>query len=284
MGLEKLDIKACMPMDESLFLPSTAHSSSPPEPEAPALAPVAAIASALKPVEPAPKSAEQTKMPSLLAGAGAALISAFSARPSSSRRAKPTFGAAPQKKYQQPIITYLRDGKKTELHRNFKKVRSDHTLGFHVISATLEQNGKKPVVRHVVEVTKTDRNGRVTKLVHKHGDDLPWHASRSRWNAPPVVLAPGSSMEFASSRALELPPPSTFGHINPYVSEAIDWPQLPPYYLTADERERLRSSRETVRKRSEMTTTTEEFMNGAKQIYSKLATTNMQYGFWLLGH
>jgi hypothetical protein len=47
-------------------------------------------------------------------------------------------------------VILLKDGKKTELHRYFQKVGTDCTFKFHVIFTTLEQNGKKPGITHVV--------------------------------------------------------------------------------------------------------------------------------------
>jgi hypothetical protein len=98
-------------------------------------------------------------------------------------------------------------GKKTELHRYFTKIRPDGVYQFHVTSVTHEIPGKKPQVTHTVEVKKTDNSGRVTTEVHQHGDELGWHAGKSKWNSKPQITKPA-------------PPPSpsaslAFGHTTP---------------------------------------------------------------------
>jgi hypothetical protein len=202
------------------------------------------------------------------------------------RESKPptlSFGLTPseqaKKKYQQPVVTYFKDGKKVELHRYYKKVGSDETLDFDVTSTTLENNGKRPVVTHVVEVTRTDNTGRVTRSVHKYGDDLPWHAAASKWNspamiAPPPVVTLGSSRSVAAEAATG--GSSTWGKGNPFVSQPLNWGELPSYYWTGDEREKVATSRSL----AAALLTREHSLPAPRQIYSKFSTTTMAYGYW----
>jgi hypothetical protein len=286
--------------------PSPAPTPAPaPAPAAKPYTPAPTPVPAAKPSTPAaaPEPTGLPKLPSMLAETGAAFISAFAARPATAAATRPrvTFTASPatpqkaQKRYQQPVVSYVKDGKKTELHHYLKKVRGDHTIDIHVISTTLEQNGRKPVVTHVAEVTKTDKGGRVTTFVQQYGDDLPWNAAKSKWNASAVVAksaapaAPATKTRGKDASAAKAAPAQvTNAPVNapssPFVSQPIDWPHLPLYYLTAEEREKLTASKATLRLTSHRLATTDEFRTAAKQIYSKFATTNMTYGCWHLAH
>jgi hypothetical protein len=249
-------------LNESLFLPTTAH-------EPPAIDAPPAVAA--KPTS------------SVLASAGAATLAPLPAA------AKPSGSAPDPKKYQQPVVTILKDGRKTELHKYFKKVRTDCTLDFHVISTTIEQSGRKPVVTHVIEIKKTDKNGRVTTSVHQYGDDMPWHAGKSKWSAPPVIATPTvttAAAAPATTVAVTMPPPkppapvATWGQSISFSGESVSWEDLPPYFHTPEEQEKLKASQASTQLTTSGLKTVQDFMNATKKIYSKSATSNATYGFW----
>jgi hypothetical protein len=187
--------------------------------------------------------------------------------------------------YQQPIVTLLKDGKKTELHRYFHKVGTDCTLEFHVIATTLEQNGKKPVITHVVEIKRTDnRTGQVTTTVHQYGDEIAWHAAKSKWNSGDVMGAPPIvPPHYAKQQSTQKPYGSVYHEGASFSGEALNWESLPSYLLTAEEKEKIHALH-GVKVMPTPTHTTEEFLNATKKIYSKFATSNMTYGYWYLGH
>jgi hypothetical protein len=288
-------------LSESLFLPSSIHKEDevaeqqPPAAEASPVVP--APVPAVKPVAPTP-APEPPRLPSILAGTAAALVSAVVPRRGTSlvrgkRRRQletaPVQRPAPRapKKYQRPIVTYHKDSKKTELHHYMKKVRGDSTMDYHVISTTLDQNGQKPVVTHIVEITTTHSSGRVTKSVQRYGDDLPWNASRSKWSAPAVIAESGFSSRLfdrTGSSQAQSGPKAADWHETPFISQPINWTDLASYYHTGEEREKLKGSDGASRAASGRFAVTEEFLIAAKQIYSKSATANMTYGSWLVGH
>jgi hypothetical protein len=192
-----------------------------------------------------------------------------------STRPVPPVPAVPPKKYQQPVITYFKNGKKIELHRYYTKMGTDETIDYDVISTTLENNGMKPIVTHSVEITRTDQTGRVRKVVHKYGNDLPWHAAASKWNSPPVVGQTPAATVTSRTVALETSAASSssWGKGNPYLSQALKLGELPPYYLTGEEKERMRTLEASLFAR-------DQSIPVPKQVYSKISASNMTYGYW----
>jgi hypothetical protein len=310
-------------LKESLFLPGAIHATPEPEPApakpgtAPAKpepvpvkpepAPAKPEPAPVKPEEPAkPSSTLTSAASSTLASAGAATLAPAPkpapalkpsvtpppAKPSTLTPSKPS--GAIVHKYQQPVVTLLKDGKKTELHRYFTKVRNDCTLDFHVISTTIEQTGKKPVVTHVVEIKKTDKDGHVTTQVKQFGNDLPWHAGKSKWSSEAVIAVPkpsGTSPATPTTSAAKKPtvapppppkagPTPTWGQSTSFTGESVNWDELPLYYLTPAEKEKLKASQAGLKLPSSSLKTAQDFMNATKKIYSKFATTNAVYGSW----
>jgi hypothetical protein len=64
-----------------------------------------------------------------------------------------------------------------ELHDYFINVRQNIVLEFHIMSTTIGQAGKRTMVVHVVEIQKTDKNGKVTTEVYEYLDDLASNAA-----------------------------------------------------------------------------------------------------------
>jgi hypothetical protein len=190
--------------------------------------------------------------------------------------------------YQQPTVSESPSGKKTELHRYFTKIRPDGTYVYHVISTTIEVPGKKPQVTHVVEVKRTDKNGRITTKVLQHGDDLGWHAGKSKWSAAPVhgpsgtaslTLANATSSGYGEATSAPVGSgtgfggiPSGFGTSGPQA-----WQPIPEYYYT--QMEALKGVTVTGKPPLRLT---QDFMNSTRKTFAKDATTNMLYGAWYM--
>jgi hypothetical protein len=129
---------------------------------------------------------------------------------------------------------------------------------------THEFPGKKPQVTHTVEVKKTDKSGRVTTEIHQHGDDLGWHAGKSKWNSKPQFT--------------KLPPPPSPSASLAF-GDATASPQqlLPESYYT--QTEALKGYAVTGKP---PTRPTAEFLTSTKILYARNSTTNMSYGAWYM--
>jgi hypothetical protein len=190
--------------------------------------------------------------------------------------------------YQQPTVSESPSGKRTELHRYFTKILPDGIYNYHVISTTIEVPGKKPQVTHVVEVKRTDTSGRVTTKVIQHGDELGWHAGKSKWSAAPVhgasssgslALATATTSGYGEQSSPSVGKgtgfggiPSGFGTSGPQA-----WQPIPEYYYT--QLEALKGVAVTGKPPLRLT---QDFMNATRKVFGTDATTNMLYGAWYM--
>jgi hypothetical protein len=223
-----------------------------------------------------------SKPASTLQKTGAATIVALpSPKPASTQKPKLTFAGddySPKHKYQEPIVTQTANGTKTELHRYFTKVRPDGIYEYHIVSTTLEQPGRKPQVTHVCYVAKTDNEGKVTTQVHKHGDEMRWHAGTSKWNVgrPPIAGSPppDSVNQHGSGKFTT---GASYAEGVPWMSQALASHQLQDYYYDAADALAPFRVKLTVPLRK-----TIDLGRSSKKLYARFSTSNMQYGEWYL--
>jgi hypothetical protein len=264
---------------EPVPLPAPAPVAPAPKPVAPTPAP-APVAPAPKPVAPTPAAPALKPSTSLQQSAVSTLPPATPPKPST-QKPQVTFGGGeqgkaggPKKKYQEPIVTQTANGTRTDLHRYFTKIRPDGIYEYHMISTTIEQPGRKPEISHVCEIKKTDNQGKVTTKVHHHGNELPWHAGTSKWNAgkhgpgPQGVNQPGSGKYTTGT---------SYADGVPWMSQALSSHQLEDYYYDAADALKPFVATFTVPPRK-----TIDLGRSSKKLYTKFSTTNMQYGEWYL--
>jgi hypothetical protein len=134
-----------------------------------------------------------------------------------------------------------------------------------VTSITYEVPGKKAQVNHTVEVKKTDKAGRVTTTVRQHGDELGWHAGKSKWNAKPLELPPPPE----ATVAVNASGLGATGHAQP--------PPLPAYYYT--QTEALKGYAVTGKPPMRLT---QEFLASSMKMYGRNSATNFTYGAWYM--
>jgi hypothetical protein len=72
------------------------------------------------------------------------------------------------------------------------------------------------------------------------------------------------------------------GMTNAQIGQALNPDQLPAYFLSPGDREKLKASRAGLRLTSTVLTTTDDFRKSAKRLYSPYSTTNMSYGLWFV--
>jgi hypothetical protein len=192
--------------------------------------------------------------------------------------------------YQQPTVTESSTGKRTELHRYFTKIRPDGTYNYHVISTTIEVPGKKPQVTHVVEIKKTDKSGRITTKIQQHGDDLGWHAGKSKWSgtaihgkAPttsaPLSLTAATTTGYSEGGSFFAGQGTGFGGIPSGLGSSgpQPWRPIPEYYYT--QLEALKGVTVTGKPPLRLT---DDFMNSTRKVFAKDSTSNMMYGAWYM--
>jgi hypothetical protein len=75
-------------------------------------------------------------------------------------------------------------------------------------------------------------------------------------------------------------PASNFGQSTAFSGECVAWEQLPSYYHTPEEKEKLRASQAAQKVPISLLRTAEDFKGATKRIYSKRATSNAAYGDW----
>jgi hypothetical protein len=141
----------------------------------------------------------------------------------------------------------------------------------------------------VVEIKKTDSNGKVTTTVQQFGDDFPWHAGKSKWSAGHVangskgkiIAQPVAPVVPVVTAPAKLPaPPVSFGQSTAFSGESVAWEQLPSYYHTFEEKEKLKASQASHKIQISLLKTVEDFKGATKKIYSKWYTSNANYGYW----